>query len=617
MEWNIQWIKYLLGQSYIEEDFKLDNSNFGENAEKKANAQRLLSRFLSPSNFRAVINATSVNIVKPGAPATGAGQTGATTTTAPSTPIMHPSDTYAFKNKIENKSPEYLGQHSYFKRDPDTGLPTAGLAEEVSKIHLDGLTKKQNDILTLACKLAFTVVFSLQELEVCIHSGLRFLFFLRLVEMAKGMDEKAKTYAVISYHRWLIRSAYRDEQTGRVLRVDGENELLPNLKALIGFLGTASSTVVDPRVIYGIHHDLGWFYFGKFNWSEAYNHLLQYKALSKGIPDENLARLPSRFGTADDLIAVCMEMNKSQTPMDDDKPGQIMIKYSEKPEKLFSPEKLLTSIISRNPNPDCMVVDPNRQLQLKNRVEINTLIMKKQLFKATKLTIINSLESCFKEGRLNGFWCHEVDQSCISYVHRKKVSNPASHASDSEIDQLLETVDIWITNTIEKAGRYQEDKVRMCADTVTTYIFGYLFSEIFTSRRPDHYKKVKDCIVKCVKRDHSLSPGKAIGQLNDDYGALLQDYLRGIKYLELEDYIKALECFEFNKGHYDIVKYQNPDTEATYQSLTTQMRVYGLLTKVLIVGGNSNAAKVFIDEMKTIDSAVKNIEYLHMVSMLH
>ncbi|KAJ1643225.1 hypothetical protein LPJ64_004988 [Coemansia asiatica] len=112
-----------------------------------------------------------------------------------------------------------VGQCSQFSLD-SSGMPNQSLSEALRAGGLPELTAKQERLLNMAATLTELLDFSVEEIERAVHATLRFIYFLYMLEYNRDKTENVKEAVRLSFSRWVVRAAYREEEIG--LSLDAE-----------------------------------------------------------------------------------------------------------------------------------------------------------------------------------------------------------------------------------------------------------------------------------------------------------------------------------------------------------------------------------------------------------
>ncbi|KAJ2827551.1 hypothetical protein GGI24_002615 [Coemansia furcata] len=114
-----------------------------------------------------------------------------------------------------------MGQCSRFSVSPATGLPSDSLAAVLKVNELPEFSARQERLLKVAKQLSSLLTFDVEEVETAVHATIRFIYYLNLLPDSAGDaggDVSDETRFQI--HRWIVRSAYREEDIGLSMEVE-------------------------------------------------------------------------------------------------------------------------------------------------------------------------------------------------------------------------------------------------------------------------------------------------------------------------------------------------------------------------------------------------------------
>ncbi|KAJ1679573.1 hypothetical protein EV182_001774 [Spiromyces aspiralis] len=510
-------------------------------------------------------------------------------------------------------------QYSPLRLDPTTGLPTEDAPAIARRIlHPHGLTRKQWDMLNVACELAFLLRFTTQEIEDCVHAGLRFLFFTTLLDKGRPTGNSPSAdfgmYSRITYSRWLIRSAYREEQAGLVVGVDPRGELTSIVAFLSNLLNADEAGEwrdSNRDTVAAIHHDLGWFFFGKLLWRDTLNHLREYQSLSAKIKRSarSLSRLPAYFGTVNDVVTACEAMvgpqsstaaSAARDPNDrlaimrrsfygQDAPRKVA------PSDPSSGDTLLRAILSggavngRESGYDIMHSStPASQAQplpgqhvSDQWLRIRDMAMHGDPFDASVATIREALSTCLRQGSKHSTWCHNIHPLCLKYIRDYSIQNRT---------RFDEVITDWVNEQQRDAATYtarnRHQAIQYCADTVSSYILGHLWSR--DNLMPAEEGESGADWLTTLDRGHFdqlMDMNYSISKLEPEPAKWLRRYSSGIKHMGLGEHRTALGYFSCPNGDIDMppaFESISEESQAICTRIFAQMRVYRAIASGLL-----------------------------------
>ncbi|KAJ2431662.1 hypothetical protein GGF41_000437, partial [Coemansia sp. RSA 2531] len=208
---DVDWFTYFLHPERLDSDFGQQS----DNTVKREDGVQVLRGLLSTSNFREYVISAYPTLRDAHGQASSQKYSGPT---PPSTP-KSPSSGVASSGDISHIS--RMGQCSRFSVSPGTGLPSDSLAAVLKINELPELSTRQERLLMVAKQLGSLLKFDVEEVESAVHATIRFMYYLNLLPFNVG-DEGGHIPDDTRFqiHRWIVRSAYREEDIGLSMEVE-------------------------------------------------------------------------------------------------------------------------------------------------------------------------------------------------------------------------------------------------------------------------------------------------------------------------------------------------------------------------------------------------------------
>ncbi|KAJ2016030.1 hypothetical protein GGI14_003900 [Coemansia sp. S680] len=208
---DVDWFTYFLHPERLDSDFGQQS----DNTVKREDGVQVLRGLLSTSNFREYVISAYPTLRDAHGQASSQKYLGPT---PPSTP-KSPGSGVASSGDISHIS--RMGQCSRFSVSPGTGLPSDNLAAVLKLNELPELSTRQERLLMVAKQLGSLLKFDVEEVESAVHATIRFMYYLNLLPFNVG-DEGGHIPDDTRFqiHRWIVRSAYREEDIGLSMEVE-------------------------------------------------------------------------------------------------------------------------------------------------------------------------------------------------------------------------------------------------------------------------------------------------------------------------------------------------------------------------------------------------------------
>ncbi|KAJ2718731.1 hypothetical protein GGI07_005615 [Coemansia sp. Benny D115] len=173
-------------------------------------------------------------------------------------------------------------------------MPHQTLAEALLQSGLAELTTKQRRILGLVVELSALLEFTNEEVEASVHSSLRFMYYLSLLESGQEGAE-------IAYRRWTVRSMYREEELG-ISTVIGHS-----MDGSIPVLEEYAGNLPPGDLKYGICYDLARYLFGQLRVARALVFFRKCQEINPARCKPDMFALPSNRArpSVDEYVAAC------------------------------------------------------------------------------------------------------------------------------------------------------------------------------------------------------------------------------------------------------------------------------------------------------------------------
>ncbi|KAJ2706967.1 hypothetical protein FB645_001108 [Coemansia sp. IMI 203386] len=267
----------------------------------------------------------------------GTDQSGYSGPTPPSTPT--PESMANGSNDISGF--RRVGQCSQFTLDGD-GMPNQSLAEILKADGQSELTSKQERLLGLAATLTELLDFSVEEIERAVHATLRFIYYLYMLEHSKEKPESIREAVKLSYSRWIVRAAYREEEIGLSMDAECSAGMDANSRVIYRYAqGLGNGNKLKFRLFY----DLARLCLAQSRFSQA----LSYFKTCQSIDPEKCK--PSRLTTnsrvgqiqpcVDEYVAACSKISGCADSMQADTPtgmfDSMRISRAAQPEGISDP----------------------------------------------------------------------------------------------------------------------------------------------------------------------------------------------------------------------------------------------------------------------------------------
>ncbi|KAJ2741953.1 hypothetical protein GGI20_004820 [Coemansia sp. BCRC 34301] len=219
---DVDWFTYFLHPERLGTDFGPQGSSSGgggggggtlrwsSSNEQRAAGVQVLRGLLSPSNFREYIISAYPTLRD----AHGQPSQKYTGPTPPSTPKSPGNGT---ANSADVSHISRMAQCSRFGVSPATGLPSDSLSAVLSANDLPELSARQERLLAVSKQLNSLLQFDVEEVESAVHATIRFIYYLSMVPDGAGNIPSDVRFQV---HRWIVRSAYREEDIGLSMEVE-------------------------------------------------------------------------------------------------------------------------------------------------------------------------------------------------------------------------------------------------------------------------------------------------------------------------------------------------------------------------------------------------------------
>ncbi|KAJ2768404.1 hypothetical protein IWQ56_002952 [Coemansia nantahalensis] len=226
------WFTYFLHPERLPADFgpQCADGRWESPEAQHAAAIQVLQGLLSANNFR--------DYVLSAYPAIG-DQPGRSTErytgpTPPSTPRSPAGGAAAAA--ADDRPMQRIGQCARFGMAPETGLPAEPLAAVLRASGLPGLSARQARLLAVASALTGLVGFEVEDVEGAVHATIRFIYYLHMLE--SGDVGGSASERQFQYRRWTVRAAYREEEAGLSLEVEGGPAMEANCQHLAEYAET-------------------------------------------------------------------------------------------------------------------------------------------------------------------------------------------------------------------------------------------------------------------------------------------------------------------------------------------------------------------------------------------
>ncbi|KAI9505257.1 hypothetical protein GGI25_002174 [Coemansia spiralis] len=290
---DIDWFTYYLHPETLQQDFDLQSptQRWAQVPQERREAGvKILHGLLGTSHFREYIISAYPML-------SGSQSHKYTGPTPPSTPRSPLDD-----SMVDISSAGRIGQCSRFAMSADTGLPRESLATVLKENELPELSTKQKRLLMVASVLTELVGFDVENVESAVHSAIRFIYYMFLLESNRSMDD-----VQFQYRRWMIRAAYREEDKGLSMAVDMDAGLEINCSRLKAHMDSLDETNTEARLLrYRVAYDLARVYLAQMRVAEA---LAMFRECRRVDPDRcrpNRFRLAGRScPSVDEYIAAC------------------------------------------------------------------------------------------------------------------------------------------------------------------------------------------------------------------------------------------------------------------------------------------------------------------------
>ncbi|KAJ2323674.1 hypothetical protein GGI00_005557, partial [Coemansia sp. RSA 2681] len=212
------WFTYFLHPERLDADFgpqssSSDTPRWSSSNERRAAGVQVLRGLLSSSNFREYIISAYPTLRD----AHGQSSQKYAGPTPPSTP-KSPSNGGVGASSADVSNISRMAQCSRFSVSPATGLPSDNLAAVLKLNDLPELSARQARLLAAAKQLCSLLRFDVEEVESAVHATIRFMYYLNLLPSDSTGDISSDTRLQI--HRWIVRSAYREEDIGLSMEVE-------------------------------------------------------------------------------------------------------------------------------------------------------------------------------------------------------------------------------------------------------------------------------------------------------------------------------------------------------------------------------------------------------------
>ncbi|KAJ2507591.1 hypothetical protein IWW47_001037, partial [Coemansia sp. RSA 2052] len=213
------WFTYFLHPERLDADFgpqsssSSDTPRWSSSNERRAAGVQVLRGLLSSSNFREYIISAYPTLRD----AHGQSSQKYAGPTPPSTP-KSPSNGGVGAGSADVSNISRMAQCSRFSVSPATGLPSDNLAAVLKLNDLPELSARRARLLAAAKQLCSLLRFDVEEVESAVHATIRFMYYLNLLPLDSTSDISSDTRFQI--HRWIVRSAYREEDIGLSMEVE-------------------------------------------------------------------------------------------------------------------------------------------------------------------------------------------------------------------------------------------------------------------------------------------------------------------------------------------------------------------------------------------------------------
>ncbi|KAJ2751810.1 hypothetical protein GGI19_004247 [Coemansia pectinata] len=233
---DVDWFTYFLHPERLDADFGQQSNNV---MQREAGVQ-VLRGLLGTSNFREYVISAYPTLRDAHGQPSSQKYSGPT---PPSTP-KSPNSGGAGSGDISHIS--RMGQCSRFSVSPVTGLPSDNLTAVLKLNELPELSARQERLLMVAKQLSLLVRFDVEEVETAVHATVRFMYYLNLLPDNVG-DEGGNIPDDTRFqiHRWIVRSAYREEDIGLSMEVERSKAMDVSCRELSAY--AAALTESDPQ----------------------------------------------------------------------------------------------------------------------------------------------------------------------------------------------------------------------------------------------------------------------------------------------------------------------------------------------------------------------------------
>ncbi|KAJ2490616.1 hypothetical protein IWW37_002990 [Coemansia sp. RSA 2050] len=233
----VDWFTYFLHPERLDSEFGPQSKGAGQ---REAGVQ-VLHGLLSTSNFREYVISAYPTLRD------AHGQQPLEKYTGPMPPSTPKSPSGgAGSGDISNVS--RMGQCSRFSVSPVSGLPSDGLPAVLKLNELPELSTRQERLLKVARQLGLLLRFDVEEVETAVHATIRFMYYLSLLPDNAGEESgDIPDDTRFQIHRWIVRSAYREEDIGLTMEVERNKAMDISCQALSAYIAALDESEMQSR----------------------------------------------------------------------------------------------------------------------------------------------------------------------------------------------------------------------------------------------------------------------------------------------------------------------------------------------------------------------------------
>ncbi|KAJ2417270.1 hypothetical protein GGI10_000330 [Coemansia sp. RSA 2530] len=244
----VDWFTYFLHPERLDSEFGSQNRG----VEQREAGVQVLHGLLGTSNFREYVISAYPTLRDAHGQQPSEKYAGPTPPSTPKSPGVG-----AGPGDISHVS--RMGQCSRFSVSPVSGLPNDSLSAVLRLNELPELSARQERLLKVARQLGLLLRFDVEEVERAVHATIRFMYYLKLLSNnggEEGSDVPDDTRFQI--HRWIVRSAYREEDIGLTMEVERSKAMDVSCQALSAHAATLDESEDQSRSLkFRVTYDLG------------------------------------------------------------------------------------------------------------------------------------------------------------------------------------------------------------------------------------------------------------------------------------------------------------------------------------------------------------------------